>query len=273
MTMNLTLQDATFRQLRDFVYEKSGIFIPDTKKYLLENRLVKRIQEKNLSSYEDYLYLVMYGGNSAELVKLFDAVTTNETYFFRETQQLDLFINDIVPKVLQEKKCNDIALWSAACSTGEEPYNLVMLLKEKVPAVRMQVIGSDISEGVLESAKKASFTSYSIRNVPQPYMSKYFKTNGQTYELESSVKNAVSFRNMNLVDSAKMKSIRNMDVIFCRNVLIYFDDKAKQKAVANLYDSLRPGGYLFVGSSESLHNVTRAFKPLVINKVVVYQRG
>lgn len=273
MTTNLTLQDATFKQLRDFVYEKSGIFIPDTKKYLLENRLVKRIQEKNLSSFEDYLYLIVYGNNSGELAKLFDAVTTNETYFFREPQQLDVFSNNIVPKVLSEKKTNDINIWSAASSTGEEPYNLVMLLREKTPTARMQVLGTDISESVIESARKASYSSYSIRNVPPAYMSKYFRANGQNFDLDSSVRNAVTFKNMNLIDAAKMKAVRNMDVIFVRNVLIYFDDKAKQKVVSFLYDALRPGGYLFVGSSESLHNVTRAFKPLVINKVVVYQRG
>lgn len=273
INISMTLQDATFKQLRDFVYEKCGIFIPDTKKYLLENRLVKRIQEKNLSSFEDYLYLIVYGNNSGELARLFDAVTTNETYFFREPQQLDVFSNDIVPRVLAEKKSNDINVWSAASSTGEEPYNLVMLLREKAPSIRMQVMGSDISESVIDSARKASYSSYSIRNVPPPYMSKYFRANGQNFDLDSSVKNAVTFKNMNLIDAAKMKTVRNMDVIFVRNVLIYFDDKAKQKVASSLYDALRPGGYLFVGSSESLHNVTRAFKPLVINKVVVYQRG
>ena len=271
--MILTLQDSTFRQLRDFVYEKSGIFIPDTKKYLLENRLIKRIQEKNLSSFEDYLYLVIYGNNGSELARLFDTVTTNETYFFREPQQLDVFMNDVVPKILEQKKVNDISIWSAACSTGEEPYNLVMMLKEKMPSVRSQVVGSDISDGVIESARKGVFSSYSVRNIPHPYLNKYFRANGQTFELDNAIRSSVTFRNINLIDGAKTKTVRAVDVIFCRNVLIYFDDKAKQKVVSHLYDSLRPGGYLFVGSSESLHNVTRAFKPVVMNKVVIYQRG
>jgi chemotaxis protein methyltransferase CheR len=271
--MNIILQDSTFKQLRDFIYEKSGIFIPDSKKYLLENRLIKRMQEKNITNFEDYLYLVVYGNNSLELARLFDAVTTNETYFFREPQQLDVFVNDITPKIITRKATNDISIWSAASSTGEEPYNLVMLLREKMPQLRTQVIGSDISDSVLESARKAAYSSYSVRNVPPLYMSKYFKTNGQNFELDVSVRNAVMFKNLNLMDSSKMKTVRNMDVIFCRNVLIYFDEKAKQRAVSHLYDSLRPNGYLFIGASESLHNVTRAFKPVVINKVVVYQRG
>lgn len=270
--INVTLQDATFRQLRDFIYEKCGIFIPDSKKYLLENRLLKRLQEKNLSSYEDYLYMLMYGGNPADISKLFDTITTNETYFFRESQQLDVLISDIVPKVLQQKGTKDIRIWSAACSTGEEPYNIVMLLKEKMTGLQIDMIATDISDNVLDSARKAVYNSYSVRNVPDIYLKKYFKNNGQNYELDSSIKSLVTFKNVNLVDDKKMRSIRNVDIIFCRNVLIYFDDKAKQKAVSLLYDSLRAGGYLFVGSSESLHNVTRAFRPIVLNKVVVYQR-
>jgi chemotaxis protein methyltransferase CheR len=111
-----------------------------------------------------------------------------------------------------------------------------------------------------------------MRNVPDPFLKKYFRSNGWTHELDTSVKSVVRFMNINLIDAAKMRTVQGMDVVFCRNVLIYFDDKAKQKAVSLLYDSLRPGGFLFIGSSESLHNITRAFKPVMFNKVVAYQR-
>jgi len=147
-----------------------------------------------------------------------------------------------------------------------------MMLMEKRSCNRIEVIASDISNEVIESAKKAVYGSYSMRNVAEPYLKKYFRSNGWTHELDVSVKNAVRFANINLVDSAKTRSVQGMDVVFCRNVLIYFDDKAKQKVVSSLYDSLRPGGFLFIGSSESLHSVTRAFKPVIFNKVVAYQR-
>jgi len=272
--MDTSLQDSTFRQLRDFIYGKTGIFISDSKKYLIENRLLKRIQERNLKGFEEYLQFVKYSSNGDELSKLFDAITTNETYFFREPQQLEVFVNDIVPRVIEKKGTKDIRIWSAACSTGEEPYTLVMMLAEKTVGARVEVVGSDISDNVLASAKNAAYSSYSVRNIPGPYLKKYFRTNGQmTYELDRSVRDSVSFSNINLVDEKKVRGIRGVDVIFCRNVLIYFDDKAKQRAVSCLYDSLRPGGFLFVGMSESLHNVTRAFRPVIINKVVVYQRG
>ena len=148
-----------------------------------------------------------------------------------------------------------------------------MMLMEKRSCSRIEVIASDISNDVLESAKKAVYGSYSVRNVPPPLMTKYFKSNGWTHELDMAVKNTVRFMNINLIDPAKMHSVQGMDIVFCRNVLIYFDDKAKQKVVSLLYDSLRPGGFLFIGSSESLHNVTRAFKPVVFDKVVAYQRA
>lgn len=267
------LQDNTFKQLRDFIYEKSGIYIADSKKYLLENRLIKRIQEKKLGGYEDYLYLLLYGNSSDELTKLFDSVTTNETFFFRESQQLDVFIDHIVPAIIKKQGSKDISIWSAACSTGEEPYTLSMLLVEKGYTFKKEIVGSDISDGTLESAKKALYNSYSIRNIPTQYLKKYFKPNGQNYELSPAVKNTVKFMNINLVDERKMRLVTGRDVIFCRNVLIYFDDKAKKKAVSLLYDSLKPGGYLIIGLSESLHSVTRALKPVVINKVVVYQRA
>ncbi|MCX7913358.1 MAG: protein-glutamate O-methyltransferase CheR [Thermodesulfovibrionales bacterium] len=267
------LSEATFKQLRDFIHEKSGIFIADSKKYLIESRLAKRIEEKKLGSYEDYLYYLLYGNSSDELIKLFDAVTTNETFFFRESQQLDVFVNHLVPSLLSSKASKELSLWSAACSTGEEPYTLSMLLMEKGHSIKNKILASDISEGALESAKRGIYNSYSIRNVPSQYLKKYFKLNGQSYELSPIIKNTVKFMNINLVDEKKMKLVSGMDIIFCRNVLIYFDDKAKKKAVSLLYDSLKPGGYLIIGMSESLHNITRALKPLVINKVVVYQRA
>ncbi|MEW6417075.1 MAG: protein-glutamate O-methyltransferase CheR [Nitrospirota bacterium] len=270
--LNIPLQDSTFKQLRDFIYETSGIFIPDIKKYFLENRLIKRLQEKNINSFEDYLYLLKYSANGDELAKLFDAVTTNETFFFREQQQLDVFFNFIIPEVTKTRGTDNLKIWSAACSTGEEPYTIVMMHKERMSTVRMDVFASDISAGVLKSAVNAVYSSYSVRNVPEPFLKKYFRVNGHAYELEHSIKNSVKFMNINLVDEKKMRFMRDVDVIFCRNVLIYFDDRAKQKVVSFLYGSLKTRGFLFIGTSESLHNITRAFRPVIFNRVVVYQK-
>lgn len=269
--MSVQLNDSTFRQIRDFIYERSGIYITDSKKYLIENRLCKRIEERRLKGFEEYLTFLK--NDHEELMRLYDSITTNETYFFRENQQMEIFVNNLIPRITESKGSRDIRIWSAACSTGEEPYTIAIMLRENMHDLKFEIFASDISESVLSSARKGIYSSYSVRNVPPLLLNKYFRRNGQMlYELDHSLKRFVNFTNINLIDERKMRSIKGMDVIFCRNVLIYFDDRAKQKVVSLLYDSLRQGGYLFVGTSESLHNVTRAFRPLIFEKVVVYQK-
>lgn len=271
------ISEDTFRQLRDFIYEKTGIYVPDNKKYFLENRLSRIIKEKNFRSYEDYLYYLKYSSHKQDIARLFDAVTTNETFFFREPQQFEVLTNNLIPQIVKENSQmgrKDIKIWSAACSTGEEPYTIAMILLEKpeLVSIRKEIYASDISESVLMSARRAMYGGYSVRNIPPQYMAKYFKDSGGIYALSETVKSIVKFMNINLIEEKEVKQIKGMDVVFCRNVLIYFDDKAKKKAVSLIYDALRPKGYLFVGTSESLHNVTRAFRPVVINKVIVYQK-
>jgi len=273
----LTMNEDTFRQLRDFIYEKTGIYVPDNKKYFLENRLSRIVKEKNFKGYEDYLHFLKYSSHRQDIARLFDAITTNETFFFREPQQFDVFSNSLVPQIIKENAQmgrKDIKIWSAACSTGEEPYTIAMILLEKpeLVSIRKEIYASDISESVLMSARKAMYGNYSVRNIPPQYMAKYFKDSGGIYVLSDMVKSMVKFMNINLIDEKEVKQLKGIDVVFCRNVLIYFDDKAKKKAVSLIYDVLRPKGYLFVGTSESLHNITRAFRPTVINKVVVYQK-
>ena len=266
------LQEMTFRHLRDYIYEQTGIFVPDSKKYFLENRLSHRILEKKLSGFDEYLQFLRASGNG-ELRNLYDAVTTNETYFFREPQQFDVFANHILPRVLERNRSRGIRVWSAACSTGEEPYTIAGILKETAPGIQAKVFGSDISDAALESARKGIYSTYSVRIIPPHYRTKYFRSRGDSFELDEGTRKSVTFLNVNLIDEKQVRAIRDVDVIFCRNVLIYFDDKSKRKAVSLMYDALAPDGFLLVGTSESLHNVTRALKPTVIDKVVIYQKA
>ena len=275
--MTLTISDEVFKQFRDFIYEKSGIFIPDNKKYFLENRLGRRIQEKNFKGYEDYLYTLKYDAGKGELAKLYDLITTNETFFFREPQHFEVLKGELLGRIVAENTKagrRDIKLWSAACSTGEEPYTISMVLLEKpeLGGFRKEIYASDISESVLDSARTGVYGSYSVRNVPDEFLKKYFSNTNQQYVLTNTPKSMVKYMKVNLMEERDVRALRGLDVIFCRNVLIYFDDKAKQRAVSQLYDALRPNGYLFIGTSESLHNVTRAFRPVVINKVIIYQK-
>ncbi|OPY73279.1 MAG: Chemotaxis protein methyltransferase [Syntrophorhabdus sp. PtaU1.Bin058] len=269
-----------FVMLRDFIYEKTGIYFTENKMYLLESRLTNRLQDLGLSSYEDYYYSLKFGGEKArnEINNLFDVVTTNETSFFRNPPQLDVF------KMMVQKGCcngdmpgSPIKIWSAACSTGEEPYTLAIIVLELVEALRknipFMIYGTDISAKVLESAKRGVFNPYSIRNTDDKIMKKYFTGENNLFALKEQVKRYVKIDFMNLMEENSYRAYRQMDFIFCRNVLIYFDEKMKKKVIDSLYECLKPKGILIIGHAESLHNISRAFKPLVFPGTIAYQRG
>lgn len=274
------LSNETFCQLRDIIYAKCGIFFADTKKYLLETRLARRIEERNLKSFEDYYYFLTYDRErEKEMVNVINSIVTNETSFFRDMPQLVAFQDGVVPRVVEEKTrsfaTKVLKVWSAASSTGEEPYTIAMMLLESGLLAKgwmLDLLGSDISETVLRSAAAGVYDKYTLRNTPEPYVKKYFHSNGDSFSVQKRVQDLVKFRKLNLVDSLETRTVKGMDIIFCRNVLIYFDDASKKKAVSHLYDSLNPGGYLLVGFSETLHNVTRLFRPVSIERLVVYQK-
>jgi chemotaxis protein methyltransferase CheR len=266
-----------FLLLRDLIYEKSGIFYADAKKYLLENRLKNRLNETGVASYENYYYYIRYRDpHGRELHRLFDVVTTNETYFFRNQQQLDSFKNMVRRRV--EGPDNDLPLriWSAGCATGEEAYTLAMLLQQlseemsrKFPFV---VFATDISINSLEAARRGVFNDYAMRNVPEGLRERYFTTDNGRHVIKDEIKKYVRIDFMNLNDSSSYRKYSQMDSIFCRYVLIYFDEAAKRKVIDNLHDCLRPRGYLAVGHSEILYPFSCAFKPIPAAGAGLYEK-
>ena len=273
----MQLSPDTFKQLRDLIYERSGMYFQDNKKYILEGRLQGRLRERHCRSYEDYYNLLKFDAwRDSELTALFDLITTNETFFYRDMPQLLAFNDTIVPAIMEANRgVSKLRIWSAACSTGDEPYTLAMMLLERPALINwsIEILGSDISETVLNQARRGVYGAHSVRNVPPALLAKYFAKEGGQYVLSAKVKQLVKFMNVNLYDQARLKMLRGMDVIFCRNCLIYFDDKAKQKIVASLYDCLRPNGYLVIGFSESMHEVSKAFKPVHAHRTVLYQKA
>jgi chemotaxis protein methyltransferase CheR len=262
------MTDEAFRLLRDFIYEHSGIFFSDNKKPQLENRLGLRLKANNLPDFDKYYYLLKYDPQaSREIRALFDSVTTNETSFFRSPPQIQAFQEKALPEILERKAGNGekiLRLWSAGCSTGDEPYTLGMVVKEVLGAEaagwEVKIFGSDISEKALKSARTALYNDYTLRSVPPGIKQKYFIEEGSQFRVCDDVRMLVDLQYLNFNDEKRVKLMREFDVIFCRNVLIYFDDAARKRFVSQLYDNLNPGGYLFIGHSESLHNVSRAFK-------------
>lgn len=279
-TEDIKLLPETFRQLRDLIYEKSGIHFPDNKAYLLECRLGQRVKEKGCNSFEDYVCMLRHdssGGN--ELTTVFNAVTINETTFFRDMEQLDVVLNSVLPEMIEEKKRRNerrLRLWSAASSSGEEPYTMAMYLLEREVSLagwEIEIVGSDISESVLTAARRGVYGSYAIKTTPRRFLNKYFSSNGDgTHSVRPEVKQLVRFANINLYDGQRMSTMKGMDIILCRNVLIYFDDNSKRKVISRLYDCLNPDGYLVIGRSETLHNLTRAFRPVSRDKMILYRK-
>ncbi len=266
----LKISDEEFTQLRDFIYAQSGIFIASNRKYLLENRLAGRIRELNLKTFGEYHYYLLYDpGRRRELSRLFDVITTSETGFYRNPPQLKVFQDTVLPEVLAElrkTRLKKLHIWSAGCSTGEEPYTLAIILLEVLGAELAQwsvkITANDLSEAVLQSARRGAYNDYTLRTTPKEIVAKYFTKEENLFKIRPEVKRLVSFGQINLNDRAGMKRLERSHFVFCRNVIIYFDDEMKKNVISSFYDNLLTGGYLFIGHSESLHNISRAFRPV-----------
>lgn len=258
-----------FTQLRDIIYELFGIFLNDNRKYLLENRFSARINELKLKSFKEYIDYIKYDRNrNFELSKLADLITTNETSFFRDNPQLIAFRNESLIKILDEKRKTgrkELKIWSAGCSSGEEPYTLSIILHEvlktELSKWRIQITASDISSPVIEKAKKGEYSNYSLKTTDEAIAKKYFtKTESGVFKISPEVKRLVKFDKINLNDLTELKKVPKSDIIFCRNVIIYFDKDMKKRVLRAFYDNLVENGHLYVGHSESLHTVTNTFK-------------
>ncbi|WP_457651537.1 CheR family methyltransferase [Rhodocaloribacter sp.] len=268
-----------FDQYRRFIYEQTGIYFQDNKKYLLESRISRRLTATRKGDFQSYLQYLRNGGMRTELPELVNAVTINETFFFRTPPQFDIIEQHIIPELvsLREKTSRRIKIWSAACSTGDEPYTLALITKDRLqprfPHITFEIIGTDINTDVLESARRGSYGPRSVRNVPPRMLSRYFTVEQDRYIVKPEIRQMVKFMHGNLADRSSMYKMRNFDIIICANVLIYFDNKSKQQVVSSLYNSLEHGGYLLVGFSETLYGVTQAFQPVRFEKTIAYKKG
>lgn len=275
---HIALSDDIFRLLRDLVHSYCGIYFDDGSKFLVERRLARRLEERQVTTFEEYYHFLRYDRKrDEELAVLVDNLTTNETYFFRESPQLRAFAEELLPELrttLANRK--SLRIWSAGCSTGEEPYTIAMLLLESGDWWRdwqVEILGSDINQRVLHTARKGVYKKTSHRVSTPEMIKKYFVEEGKgDYRIIDAVRELVSFSYVNLLDPFKTSLINNMDIIFCRNVIIYFDREAKKKVVESFHDKLRDGGYLLLGHSESLINLSNAFVLRTLKNDMVYQK-
>ncbi|HEX8155307.1 MAG TPA: protein-glutamate O-methyltransferase CheR [Thermoanaerobaculia bacterium] len=273
---HLELPDDVFRLLRDQIYRRTGMWFADSSKYLLQKRLSPRARELNFDSFQKYFYFLQYDPRAeAEFDQIYDLVTTNETYFFREPAQLTAFVEEIVPDILSRKTIKKIRIWSAGCSSGEEPYSIAMLLSEAgyYEHAAFEIFASDINQQVLQKARRGQYRESAFRATNATLRDKYFtRETDNSWRVRDEVRNRISFGRLNLYDEARVSLLGHLDVIFCRNVIIYFDDASKRVVVNNFYNRLTDGGYLLLGHSESLISLSTQFKLRHLKNDMVYQR-
>lgn len=274
------ISDLEYKELVTFIYNLTGIDIPAHRKYLLENRLGARLNELRLNSFAEYSkYLRFSPEKTKEIDYLCEKITTNETSFFRDTKQLEAFkqygLKEIIDKQLSAGK-KELNIWSAGCSSGEEPYTLSIILHE---LLRMTIIGwniritaNDLSPAMITKARVGLYNTHALRTTPPDILARYFTKEPEGYRIHPKVQKLVTFGLINLNDPLAVKRVARSHVVFCRNVIIYFDDPMKQKVISNFYDNLIQGGYLVLGHSESIHKLSTAFKPVLHPGSILYKK-
>ena len=266
------LGDADFELYRKLIYDASGITFSATNRSILESRLKERLREKKLDSLKDYFSLI--SRDKEELKTLLDSVTTNLTRFFRNQAHFDAIEKYVVPELIKMKGAGGerrLRFWSAGCSTGEEPYTLAMLLKEILPlGWGYEIVASDISLKCLMVGKEAFYADARVQGVPEAYLPKYFDRKPGGYQLREDLKKGVRFDYHNLKNDS---GLRGLDVVFCRNVLIYFDESAQKAAIERFWEAMAPKSFLFIGHSESLFGMNTKFEFVKTDWATFYRKN
>jgi chemotaxis protein methyltransferase CheR len=270
------MTEEEFRLLRDLIHAHCGIWFRDDMRFVLERRLSPRLATHGLTSYLDYHRFVRFDPRGlGELDEATDLLTTNETYFYREPHQLRAFEREILP-ALAERRSGErrLRILSAGCSTGEEPYTLAILLKASglFEGWDLEVVGADISRRCLAVARAGAYGEHAFRSAEGDAMRRWFHLRQGRWVLDEAVRRLVRFTAANLLDERGLASVGRVDAVFCRNVMIYFDLSARRQALRRLHDKLRPGGWLLLGHSESLINVTADFELVHLTNDLVYRR-
>lgn len=272
-----TLSDAQYRMFRDWVAQQCGLHFAADSRFVLERRLARRARALDLGSLASYYYhLRSRSGDDPELGNLIDELTTNETYFLRERSQLDTLVREILPEWIARRRRHGgaVSIWSAGCSSGEEPYSIVMLAREAgfEPGRDFRVYASDISSRVLQIARRGIYRTSAFRETEEPLRKKYFIEKDGGWRISDDIKRHVVFTRANLIEFARPWVLGSMDVIVCRNVIMYFETATRRKVVGVFANRLHAGGYLLLGHAESLIQLSSAFELRHLRGDMVYRK-
>lgn len=275
-------RDPVYLRIRDLVYQACGIYHTEEKLYLLAGACKRRMTEAKIAGANAYFdVLTRLGTRDAELRHLLNEITIGETCLFRSQGQLDALKNVLLPKLTEERSklgLRKLRIWSAGCSTGEEPYTLAMFFAEerdrKYPDWNFEILATDLNDRSLETARNGVYGAYALRNTPEAYKKKYFVTAEEgKLRVRDDLKAKIQFSRLNLNDEARVLFMRNLDVVLCCNVLIYFDQASKRRVVQHFYSGLLPGGYFFLGHAESLYQVNDQFRLIHLPGTTVYWKA
>lgn len=270
------ISESALLRIRDFIFESCGLWFGDTKLPVLQNRVKTRMKTIAVTDSGEYLKLIASQDNRAEFEALVNAITTNETYFYRCESQIDSLREIVLPKLIDKKVAEgdrSLKIWSAGCSTGEEPYTLAVCLYETLQfhtIWNVSIYATDISTEVLTRALEGKYNRRAIEHIPPDLLTKYFFEKDGYYYINNIVKKDVEFEYMNLSDGYYDGGF---DIIFCRNVLIYFRDETKRDILNKFYDSLKPDGYLFLGPAEMVRGLCDGFKLVGLKDSVAFQKA
>jgi chemotaxis protein methyltransferase CheR len=268
---------AEYEALCEFLRERTGLSFGENKRYYVERRVVDRMAAVGVRGFGDYLDLLRFQASGEELQLLVNQMTVNETYFFREKYQFDCLVNSALDEVVRTRKPGDrIRVWSAGCSTGEEPYSIAIMLLEfwkRVDDFEIELHASDIDSRALARAREGIYEERSLQFLPPPLVSKYFTAVAPgRWRIIEDLRGSIDFSHINLMDPEQVRRFRDVDVIFCRNMLIYFDDLGRREVAAGFYDALAPGGFVFLGHSESMSRMSSLYTPRRFPEAIVYQK-
>lgn len=271
------LTQVEFEVFREFFYRQTGIRFEDTKRYFVDRRVLGCIHAAGMRSFRDYMAYLRHGASKGEMQTLVNALTVNETYFYRDDSQFKVLISHILPQIVKRTSPSQtIRIWSSPCSTGEEAYTIALHLLDlwaDIDRYDVEIVGTDIDTEALEAARLGIYGPRSIQHVPPALLSRYFKRlPGDQCQICNELRSTVRFERVNIIDPLDTKAFRGFDVIFSRNMLIYFDDASRRLAADAFYDSLRPGGYVCLAASESMTRISPLFKAQTFSSTTVYQR-
>ena len=277
---NIEMSEEEFRLLRDFIHEQLGLFFDDSQRGSLRSRLAGRLASLGLASFEDYYHYLRFGPQHVqERDRMAANVTNNETYFYREMPQLQVFADPVLKGLKDRKTARDdrtIRILSAGCSSGEEAYTLAMIAYDSGLFFwnwEVQVMAMDVDMPALEKARRAVYHPNSFRSIRPPIVEKHFVKEAGGARVKDAIRKMVRFRQGNIVDPASYEGLPPMDAIFCRNVLIYFSDAMILKVVKLFHGAMAPGGHLFLGHAESLSRITDLFTPIRFQGAMAYQKA